>query len=87
MSTTVAITFGSKYNHEPHPYLPGVTGNHFVLVRGTSRVDAVNKAFELTRGLHAFDYVYEEEGFLNPDFQRQIREYGYTQFDWEQVAS
>lgn len=87
MTTTVAITFGRKYNNEPHPHLPGLTADHYLLVEGETRGDAVNKAFQLTHGIHAFDYVYSVDGWLDPDFQRQIREYGYREFVPEQVAS
>lgn len=80
MSTVVAITFGRKYNVEPHPHLPGLNADHYLLVEGETRADAVAKAFELTKGEHAFDYLYSVDGVLDPAFQEQIQKWGYTEF-------
>lgn len=87
MSVVVAITFGRKYNVEPHPHLPGLNADHYLLVEGETRGAAVNKAFEITKGEHAFDYVYSVDGVLDEDFQKQIQRWGYSEFVPEQVTS
>ena len=82
----LAITFGSKYNHEPHPASEDITGNSFLVVEGENWEEARAQAFALLGNIFAFDYPYEDdEGNLDPDFQRQIRMYGLTEVELEEA--
>lgn len=81
MSIKIAVTFGTKYGHsETHPVFPRITGNHFVVFEGTTADEALERAFSITGGIHAFSYLYESDGDSDADFQRQIADYGYQEF-------
>lgn len=85
MSTKIAVTFGVQYgpgvNQVAHPIFPTLNGNvNFIVIEADDRDAARGKAFQVTDGKFAFDYEYEVDGVLQPDFQRQVGDYAYTEF-------
>lgn len=52
----VYLTFGVGYCDEPHPYLDAAHPDGWLRVRGHTYGEALDAAFALTRGKHAFDY-------------------------------
>ena len=52
----VYLTFGVGYCDEPHPYLDAARPDGWLRVRGHTYGEALDAAFALTRGKHAFDY-------------------------------
>lgn len=82
-SVKIAITFGVGYapHKNVHPTFPNLDGCwHFIVVEGRTRAEARDKAFRITGGIHAFEYLYEVDGTLDADFQRQIQSYGYEEY-------
>lgn len=72
MSVTLLITFGQRYNHEEHPTLPGVTGEHYILVSGDDWADARQRAFQLTNGAFAFDYPWLGTGSASQESRTRM---------------
>lgn len=76
-----AITFGQKYNHEPHATLGNeVTGNSYMVVYANDETDARKALGEaLPHPEHSYlsDYAFIYPWNLNGEtFQRQIDQYG-----------
>lgn len=71
-----AVTFGQRYNHDPHPFLPGATGLSFMVVFAESEMDARIALGETIDNTYAFIYEFDE------DFERQIQEYGLTELPY-----
>lgn len=57
----VYLTFGVGYCDEPHPYLDAAHPDGWLRVRGHTYGEALDAAFALTRGKHAFDYPPQSE--------------------------
>jgi len=70
-----AVTFGQKYNNEPHKTLGDeVAGNSYMLVYADDELiarSALHKLLPLDEHTSDYAFIYE----FDEDFERQIREY------------
>lgn len=67
-----AVTFGSRYNHEPHPVDPRITGKSFIVVEAYDETHARERIYALLGERWAFLYPWGE-------FVPQIAAYGLTE--------
>lgn len=67
--TTYVLTFGQKYNHDPHPACAKIDGKSFVRIEAEDEIAAREHANALLQNQWAFMYEWDE-------FEPQIAEYG-----------
>lgn len=89
MTVKIAATFQNKYRGDEvgptHSVFPEIRNHHFMIFEGDTYRQAHEELTDLLGQDWSFAYVYEEDGVLDSDFQRQIKQYGLTEFVSEQV--
>lgn len=61
-------TFGTQYGREEHPAVPGITGNHYVLVIADNLAEAhqlMDKTFN-----QAWAFIYPAEEYSSGDLEK-----------------
>lgn len=64
-----AVTFGQKYNREPHPVNEQIDANAFVVIEAEDEEHAQIVSYEIFNQAWAFVYPYDRE------FEQQIEDF------------